>query len=222
MVKRLMILAFLCIFCISCGKAPSGEKEIAREESGSESITDIAIEDIAPIITSYGDPIIIADFDSGEKPNNVGGDFGAWDRDPEDMTQYAADSFISTIKRGDDGYSIQIYYDVDSPNPAYNGFWMDLAGIDASDNSVLSFWIKGDKMRGYTTTFKVELQNNKGEVGKYYVSSVSDDWKEIIIPLRSFGGLNDLSSLNELTIVFEDMTATKKEGAIYIDDIVIK
>ncbi len=222
MANRLMILAFLCVFCISCGKAPSEQRETVREESESESIAKVVIEDINPVITSYGDPIMIADFDSGEKPNNIEGDFGAWDRDPDDMTQSAIDSFISTIKRGSEGYSMQIYYDVDSPNPAYNGFWMDLAGIDASDNAVLSFWIKGDKMRGYTTTFKVELENNKGEVGKYYVSRVSDDWEEVIIPLKSFGGLNDLSSLNELTLVFEDMTATKKEGAIYIDDISIK
>ncbi len=222
MAKRLMVLAFLCIFCISCGKAPSGERETVVDESTAESLEKLVVEDIEPMIMSYGDLIIIADFDSGEKPNNIGGDFGAWDRDPEDMTQHAVDSFISTIKRGDEGYSVQIYYDVDSPNPAYNGFWMDLTGLDASKSSVLSFWIKGDKMRGYTTTFKVELQNEKGEVGKYYVSSVSNDWQEVIIPLKSFGGLNDLSNLDELTLVFEDMTATKKEGAIYIDDVSIK
>ncbi|MDP8252918.1 MAG: carbohydrate binding domain-containing protein [Candidatus Kaelpia aquatica] len=222
MAKRLMVLAFLCIFCISCGKAPSGEREAVTEEFAAEPLEALMIKDIKPIIATYGEPIIIADFNSGEKPNNIEGDFGAWDRDPKDMTQHAEDNFIATIKRGDEGYSIQIYYDVDSPNPAYNGFWMDLTGLDASNNSALSFWIKGDKMRGYTTTFKVELENEKGEVGKYYVSSVSDDWKEVIIPLKSFGGLNDLSSLSELTLVFEDMTATKKEGAIYIEDISIK
>ena len=222
MVKRLLVLAFLCIFCISCGKAPLGERETVQAEPTSDSTVEMVIDDIEPMITSYGDPIMIADFDSGEKPNNIEGDFGAWDRDPDDMTQHATDSFISTIKRGNSGYSIQIYYDVDSPNPAYNGFWMSLAGLDASNSSVLSFWIKGDKMRGYTTTFKVELENNKGEVGKYYVSSVNDYWEEIIIPLKSFGGLNNLTSLRELTLVFEDMTATKKEGAIYIDDVSIK
>ncbi|MDP8216880.1 MAG: carbohydrate binding domain-containing protein [Candidatus Kaelpia imicola] len=222
MAKRLMVLAFLCIFCISCGKAPSGEREAITEEPAAESLEELVVEDIEPIITTYGEPIIIADFNSGEKPNNIEGNFGAWDRDPDDITQSATDSFITTIRRGDEGYSIQIYYDVDSPNPAYNGFWMDLAGLDASNRSVLSFWIKGDEMRDYTTTFKVELKNEKGEVGKYYVSNVTDDWQEVIIPFKSLGGLNDLSSLNELTLVFEDMTATKKEGAIYIDDISIK
>ncbi|MDD5072390.1 MAG: hypothetical protein PHO67_04480, partial [Candidatus Omnitrophica bacterium] len=31
--------------------------------------------------------LVIADFDSGDKPNSIGGDFGAWNKDEADMTQ---------------------------------------------------------------------------------------------------------------------------------------
>ncbi|MGE4357794.1 MAG: carbohydrate binding domain-containing protein [Candidatus Omnitrophota bacterium] len=164
--------------------------------------------------------LIAADFDTCKKPNNLGGGFGAWNKDPNDFTQGCFDSFVSTIKRGDEGCSIQLMYDVDSPNPAYNGFWMRLQGIDLSDYKALSFWVKGDEVRGFTKVFKVELKNTKGQMGRYYVTEVTKDWKEIVIPLDKFAGLEDRTSMHEFVIVFEDRIATKKEGAIYIDDIV--
>ena len=36
---------------------------------------------------------MIADFNSGTKPNNIGGDFGAWIKDPTDPAQGAVESF---------------------------------------------------------------------------------------------------------------------------------
>lgn len=162
---------------------------------------------------------MVADFDTCKRPNNVGGDFGAWNKDPQDFTQGCFDSFISTIKHGDEGCSIQLMYDVLSDNPAYNGFWMKLNGINISEYKALSFWVKGDEVRGFTRVFRVELKNNKGEVGKCYVTEVTSAWKEIVIPFDKFTGITDFSSMSEFVIVFEDYIATKKEGAIYIDNI---
>jgi len=163
--------------------------------------------------------LLVADFDTGSKPNSVGGDFGSWNKDAQDFSQGCFDSFIPTIKHGDTGYSLQLMYDVASENAAYNGFWMKLNGINISDYKELSFWVKGDAERGFTRVFKVELKNTKNNVGTYYVTDVSPEWKEVVIPLNKFSGINDLSSMYEFTIVFEDRIATKREGAIYIDDI---
>ncbi|MCM8798493.1 MAG: hypothetical protein NC821_03390 [Candidatus Omnitrophica bacterium] len=202
-------------------------KEVVKQEAGEEKI-EVTGELAKPKLTLTREgALVVADFDTCKKPNNVGGDFGAWNKDPSDFTQGCFDSFVSTIKHGDEGCSIQLMYDVDSPNPAYNGFWMKLQGIDISDYKALSFWVKGDEMRGFTKVFKVELKNTKfswdrpsaGNMGRYYVTEVTKDWKEIVIPLDKFAGLEDKTSLAEFTIVFEDRIATKKEGAIYIDDI---
>ncbi len=163
--------------------------------------------------------LMAADFDTCKKPNNVGGDFGAWNKDPQDFTQGCFDSFIPTIKHGEEGCSVQIMYDVLSPNPAYNGFWMKLNGIDLAGYNKVSFWVKGDEMRGFTKVFKAELKNNKGQVGKCYVTEATSEWKKIVIPFDKFAGITDFSSMSEFVIVFEDRIATKKEGAIYIDDI---
>lgn len=163
--------------------------------------------------------LLIADFNSGEKPNNIGGDFGSWNKDPADFTQGCTESFESANRRGDSGFGMKLDYSVDSKNPAYNGFWMALNGIDASKYDNLAFWVKGDAKIGYTTVFKVELKNAVKQIGRYYVTNVVDQWQEVVIPLADFKGLTDLSNMSEFVIVFEDRIASNKKGVIYIDDI---
>jgi hypothetical protein len=170
-------------------------------------------------VAGAAEELIVADFDSGEKPNNIGGNFGAWDKDPADFSQGCAEAFDSANRYGAKGFAMKLDYDVDSRNPAYNGFWMFLQNLDASDYDNLAFIVKGDKNEGYTTVFKVELKNAKKQVGRYYVTNVTDEWQEIVIPLKDFKGITDFSDLTEVVIVFEDRIASNKDGVIYIDDI---
>jgi len=164
------------------------------------------------------EPLIVDNFDTGSKPNKLGGDFGSWDKDPNDQTQGCQMSFDSTIKHGDSGYSLRLDYDVESPNPAYNGFWMKVNNLDATKNKNLVFYVKGDPEKGFTTQFKIELKS-KNEVGKYMVTGINDSWQKITIPLDKIRGLTDRSALTEFVIVFDDINCTEKYGAINIDDI---
>lgn len=163
--------------------------------------------------------LLIADFNSGEKPNNIGGDYGAWNKDPADFTQGCSEAFDTANRHGDSGFAMKLDYNVDSKNPAYNGFWMSLNGVDASKYDSLAIWVKGDARTGYTTVFKVELKNAAKQVGRYYVTNITDQWQDVVIPLSEFKGLTDLSNMSELVIVFEDRIASTKKGVIYIDDI---
>lgn len=163
--------------------------------------------------------LLIADFNSGEKPNNIGGDFGAWNKDPADFSQGCTESFDSANRHGDTGFAMKLEYSVESKNPAYNGFWMMLPNFDATKYDNISFWVKGDTKAGYTTVFKTELKNAAKQIGRYYVTSVTDQWQEVVIPLAEFKGLTDLSNLTEFVIVFEDRIASNKKGVIFIDDI---
>jgi hypothetical protein len=167
----------------------------------------------------YSEEIIAANFDSGEKPNNLGGNFGAWNKDPSDPTQWCKEGFDNVTRHGDTGFAMRLDYSVNSPNPAYNGFWMTLPNFDATKYDALNLWVKGDSKAGYTTVFKIELKGANGQVGRYYVSNVSDQWKDISIPLSEFKGLIDKSTLTEFVIVFEDRMASNKKGVLYIDDI---
>lgn len=165
------------------------------------------------------DELIIADFNSGEKPNNIGGDFGAWNKDPADFSQGCTESFESANRHGDTGFAMKIDYSVESKNPAYNGFWMALNNLDGTKYDNLAIWVKGDAKIGYTTVFKVELKNAAKQIGRYYITNVTDQWQEVVIPLSEFKGLTDLSTLTEFVIVFEDRIASNKKGVIYVDDI---
>ena len=165
--------------------------------------------------------IDLADFDSGEKPNNVGGNFGAWNKDPSDPTQWCKEGFDNVTRHGEKGFGMKLDYSVDSPNPAYNGFWMMLPNLDASKYDTLNLWVKGDENTGYTTVFKIEIKNANKQVGRYYVSNVSNQWQKISIPLSEFKSLIDRTNLTEFVIVFEDRMATNKKGIIYIDDITL-
>ena len=162
---------------------------------------------------------LIADFNTGQKPNALGGDFGAWDKDPSDPTQSCKISFDKIEAFGGAGYSLKIDYDVDSPNPAYNGFWMKLEGIDISQYKQLSFFVKGDAVKGFTPQIKLELKNTKAEVGRYLLKNLTDKWQQVSVPLSEFVGLMDPKGMTELVVVFDDMTSTKKVGTVYIDEI---
>lgn len=163
--------------------------------------------------------LVAADFNSGAKPNNLGGNFGAWDKDPADASQVCKDAFDGENRYGEDGFGLKLYYDVDSDRPAYNGFWMLLQGLDASGYDSISFWVRGDKGAGYTTKFKVELKNAGGETASYYVANVTDSWQNMLVPFAGMRGMKDFSALKEFVIVFEDRAVSKKTGVIYIDDI---
>lgn len=171
------------------------------------------------LAAAYAGGLTVADFNSGGKPNNVGGDFGSWDKDPNDTTQKCTNYFDGNNRYGDEGYALAIEYDVDSPNPAYNGFWMKLQDLDTTSYDKLTLWIRGDVMTGFTTQIKLELKSASGEVGKYLLKDIGPSWKEVTVPLSEFRGLKDKTKMTEFVIVFDDANSTTKVGKIYIDDI---
>ncbi len=166
--------------------------------------------------------LVIADFDTGDKPNNIGGDFGGWDKDPNDESQGTQMSFDTDDSQGDaSGYAIRLDYDVDSPNPAYNGFWMKLNGEDATAYNTLNFYVKGDAKVGYTKRFKIELKDMTNKPSAYIVSGVTDQWQKISIPFEKFRRIENWNSLNELVFVFDDINSSPKTGSILLDQITL-
>jgi len=163
--------------------------------------------------------LMVADFNSGAKPNNVGGDFGCWIKDPNDPMQGCVEAFDAKDRYGGKGYALRLIYSVASKNPAFGGLWMKLQNLDASRFGALAFRVRGDAGLGYTKTFKVELKDALDQSSRHYVNNVTDQWQEVVIPLSAFEGMANPRKLKELVIVFEDTTATAKQGVIYLDDI---
>jgi len=164
--------------------------------------------------------LVVSDFNTGNKPNNIGGDFGGWDKDPNDETQGTQPSFEPDDALGDPaGYSIRLDYDVDSPNPAYNGFWMKMNGEDASGYNTLSFYLRGDAETGFTKRIKIELKDMSNEPSPYIVTGITDQWKKFSIPFKKFRRVNDWTSMNEFVIVFDDINSNPKTGTVFFDHI---
>jgi hypothetical protein len=163
--------------------------------------------------------LMVADFNSGAKPNNIGGDFGAWIKDPNDPMQGCAESFDRDHRYGSSGYALRLIYSVASRAPAYGGLWMRLQNIDASRFDDLEFRIRGDAGLGYTTTFKVELKDAVDQSSHAYVRHVTGEWQDVVIPLSEFEGIANVRKLKEFVIVIEDTTATAKQGVLYLDDV---
>ena len=177
-----------------------------------------------------GNELVIADFDTGDKPNNIGGDFGAWDKDPNDETQGAQVNFADSTSSGEKidalgdqyGYALRIDYDVDSPNPAYNGFWMKLNQLNATPYNAVSFFIKGDKEAGFTSRVKVELKDKSNQPSPYLLSGVTSEWQQVTIPFDKFRKVTDWSAMNEFVVVFDDINSNPKKGSIYLDQVSFK
>ncbi len=164
--------------------------------------------------------LVIADFDTGDKPNNIGGDFGAWDKDPNDDTQGTQLSFEPDDALGDPaGYSVKLTYDVDSPNPAYNGMWMKLNGENATSYNTLTFYVKGAKDSGFTKRLKVEMKDMSNKSSPYIVSNITDQWQKVSVPFEKFRRITDWSSMNEFVVVFDDINSSPKQGTVYVDNI---
>ena len=174
----------------------------------------------APAAKASGSELVVADFDTGDKPNNIGGDFGTWDKDPNDETQMSQMSFESDDALGDKlGYSIRLDYDVDSPNPAYNGFWMKLNNLDATAYNTVNFYMKGDAEKGFSKRIKIELKDSTKQPSPFIIAGLTDQWQKFSIPIEKFRRVKNWDALSEFVVVFDDINSNPKSGTIYLDQV---
>jgi hypothetical protein len=178
---------------------------------------------------------VIDDFDAGIMGNKFKGYVGIWESNPADADQYCRASIESNEPRAGKGKYLRIDYDVDSPHPVENGYWSQLRNADLSRYDHLQFWVRGDKQRGYTTRFRIELKKSLPAAGaqdpggadpewikgSFVVTGITDQWQKISIPLRVMSGIRDWKGVDEFVIVFKDRVCDRKVGTIYIDDIAV-
>jgi len=167
--------------------------------------------------------LLVADFNRGEPPSNIGGDYGTWNSAPKDPSQgcymFAEPDDFRDSK---EGYCLRLDYDVQSQSPAFNGFWMKLKGVDLSGYDILSFWVKGTPDSKFTQRFKMELKDADGKRAVYPVEGITSNWKEIQINFKNTTSPVNWKNMSELVLIFDDILATYKEGAIFIDQVTFK
>lgn len=213
MKKWSWLLAVLTVFALS-------KAVLAQDAATTEPAAAATTEKVAAKPAAGGQELVVADFDSGDKPNNLSGDFGAWDKDPNDETQSCKMSFAEDDALGDAlGYSLKFVYDVDSPNPAYNGFWMKLNNLDATAYNTVNFYMKGEGV--FTKRVKIEMKDSSGKSSPFIVSGITDQWQKFSIPFEKFSRIQNWNSLSEIVVVFDDMNSNPKTGTIYLDQVTL-
>ena len=222
------LLTGISIFCFSTFFTFQSTFAL-RETPQISIVADQTFESEVHISSECEDIVMIADFNSGTSPNNIGGDWGAWVKDPSDQTQgCTADSFREPS--GD--YAIVLDYDVDSPQNAYNGFWMYVARTQNSGNpsfaspiidflgfDYLCFDVRGDPGKRFTPQIKVEFMDRFNTPSPYLLRGITSKWQTFKIPLSEFKLIRDRSSLWQFAIVFDDTNSFPRIGRVYIDNI---
>ena len=165
--------------------------------------------------------LIVADFDQPGFQNNLGLPFGAWERDPQDATQFCHVRLVESPRVGPSGSSLQLEYDVDSPNPAYNGLWMKLPSVPVRSVRALRFAIRGDARRAFTRRLKVELKDAR-HAAVFVLDGIRADWIRMRIPLNAFRDIEQIDALTEFVLVFDDRTVTRPTGILYLDDVMLE
>lgn len=190
------------------------EQVVLDEEGNEVTAKDLVLEEAAK-----AGKLMLADFDAGEKPNNLGGDYGGWDKDPSDDTQTCRATHASDDSTGNlEGFALRLDYDVDSPKPAYNGFWMKLENVNALPYDTLSLDVRGASHR-FTKRLKIELKTPDSRSSSFFVSGITDQWQTIQVPLKRFKGIKDWSILSEMILVFDDVNTAPKKGTLLVDQI---
>jgi len=167
------------------------------------------------------DPALLADFNLSGHRTNAGLPFGAWDSDPGDATQQCRVRLLDSVRVGEAGYGLMIEYDVDSPNPAYNGFWMKLPEVPLARYDVLALTIKGDASRGFTRRLWLELKDHD-RVARFLLEDVTSEWTRRRIPLRAFTDIRHVRTATEFVLVFDVDTVTATQGTVYLDDVALE
>ena len=169
-----------------------------------------------PVVAPARAAQIIADFDRPGHQTNAGLSYGAWNSDPGDPTQFCRVRLVDAQRVGASGFGLMIEYDVESPNPAYNGFWLKLPEVPLAAFGALSFSIKGDAQRGFTRRLRLELKD-RSHVAGFQLEGITAEWTQVQVPLRAFAGIEALRTATEFVIVFDDETVTEKVGTVYLD-----
>ncbi len=130
-------------------------------------------------------------------------------------------------RRGSSGHSLHLSYAFATSRAAEIGFRLKLFELDASAYDHLSFWVKGNRLAGYSPSFKIEFRRPDPETpglaerGSFVVTGVTSEWQQVQVPLNLLTGIRDWTQLTGFIISFHSRRSKVNPGAYYLDDIAL-
>jgi hypothetical protein len=157
--------------------------------------------------------LTVADFDTCNSINNLGGEMGVAFNPPDRLIE----TYIQEEGRG---CIVQLSYQVVN----WSSYWLKLQGIDLSSFDRLIFDIRSAQP-GLPEEIKIELKRAGGsEVSKIYLSGLTGEWQTVHLNLTDFGPadyaspFSSWSDIDELVFTFE-ANFSGSHGVIYLDNI---
>ncbi len=212
--KRDLWIAFVSVLAISAALSFI-VMNLLKERSKNQQVE-------APAATPSGRsrivPAVVADFNKGDRFNNLNGTLNVWNSHSPDPLGHCSERVEQGA--GPDGSPCwRIQCAISMPR-TYGGTWMTLELMDGSPYNTLTFKVRTDQP---SLNFTVELKIKPGNtqiVGKKVLVSATQQWQTIEIPLSSFA-LPTLQALDHFVIIFNQEITGPRDGVVFIDDMVL-
>ena len=116
---------------------------------------------------------------------------------------------------------LKLDYDVDSPNPAMVGFWVNLRNQDLRGFDTLHVSLKAGVEEPFLGNIAFQFTDINNHKAAYLISRIPSEWKEFQVPLKKFNRINDWSEIKEFEIIIDDINARPKEGVLFVNEIYV-
>ncbi len=135
----------------------------------------------------------------------------------------------ATVAAGPDGQAgaLRLSYRLDPGRRARAGLRIKLDRLDASAYDHLELRVRGDPSTGFARALEVGFQRPRPdrpditESGSSLVEGISDQWRDVRVPLNRMTGLGAWTGLDELVLAVDSQRTQASTGAIYLDDLAL-
>lgn len=140
---------------------------------------------------------------------------------------------VASDRPGGGAQVVRLGYRLPDPPAAQDGNSVDeefdlslnLIGLDAAEYDHVSLWIKGDATAGFEPQIEIRFRRpdpskpGVWQQGRWTIGNISDQWQQIVVPLRQLMGINDWRALDSFSFVLNNRGPVVRKGAYFIDDI---
>jgi hypothetical protein len=123
--------------------------------------------------------------------------------------------------------ALRLSYRLDSGQRARAGVRIKLDRLDASAYDHLELKVRGEPGAGFARALEVGFQRPRPdrpdmvETGSSRVEGITDQWREVRVPLNRMTGIRAWTGLEQLVLSIDSRPTEALSGAIYVEDLAL-